>query len=534
MNAMQITRIWNSALLSGAIVSTSVAVELPRMFSDHAVLQQGTIVPVWGWGTPGEIVTVGFAGQKVAGKADSNGEWRLELQYLTANATGSTMTVTGESSETVEVRDLLIGEVWMASGQSNMQRPLAGAEHGKEDTAAADFPGIRMFLAHGKPHDVPQRKAGGSWVVCSPSTAGEFSAVGCHFALRLHQELGVPIGIIRPVFPGKPVEAFTSREGLLAKPAGAALVHAMDEEVRKFKEQEPQLIAAYQAAMASGQPVIRRRRPQMPYSPALEETAPSALYNGMIHAWVGYAMKGAIWYQGESNASRAKQYEAIFPQLIEDWRRLWKNEFPFYFVQLANFKDPSTEPGVPDEWAELQNAQRLALSLPRTGMAVINDIGMAEDVHPINKRDVGYRLARWALANDYGKSGIIASGPLYKCARPEGHTMRIEFDYAEGLKSRDGGPLQRFEIAGEDQKWRWAEAIIDGGTVVVSNKDVSQPVAVRYAWAANPAGANLVNGVGLPASLFRTDDWKLMTEQQPATSRFGSKNRNFRNLANKQ
>ena len=512
MNNMRMANSLKIALLSGAMVATSSAVELPRMFSDHGVLQQGTVVSVWGWGSPGETVNVEFGGQKVAGKADQNGEWRIELNNLTVNATGRKMTVTGDSSGTVEVRDLLVGEVWMASGQSNMQRPLAGSEHGKEDAAAADFPGIRMFLAHQKPHDVPQRKAGGSWAVCSPLTAGEFSAVGYYFAHRLHQELGVPIGIIRPVFPGKPVEAFTSREGLLAKPEGAALVHALDEEVRKFREQEPQLMAAYKAAMASGEPGRRRRGPHMPYSPALEEDAPSALYNGMIHAWVGYAMKGAIWYQGESNASRAKQYETIFPQLIEDWRRLWNNNFSFYFVQLANFKEPSTEPGVPDEWAELQNAQRLALSLPQTGMAVINDIGMAGDVHPANKKDVGYRLARLALAKDYGKTGFCISGPIYKGSKLEGSSVRIELDHAMGLKSRDGGPLKRFEIAAADRKWHWADAIIEGESVVVSNKEVPQPVAVRYAWASNPEGANLVNGEDLPASLFRTDDWKLSTE----------------------
>jgi sialate O-acetylesterase len=503
------TRRFHPYLLSAAMTAGAGAVELPRMFSDHGVLQQGPVVPVWGWGNPGENITVGFGGQKVTAKADANGEWRTGLSDLTASATGRSMMVTGDASGTVEVKDLLVGEVWMASGQSNMQRPLAGSEHGKEDTAAADFPGIRMFLAHGKPHDEPQRRAGGSWVAASPSTAGEFSAVGYYFALRLHQELGVPVGIIRPVFPGKPLEAFASREGLLAKPEGASLVHAMDEEVRKFREQEKELIAAYEAAMASGE---RRRGMHMPYSPALEETAPSALYNGMIHAWVGYAMKGAIWYQGESNASRAKQYETLFPQLIEDWRRLWKNEFPFYFVQLASFKEPSTEPGVPDEWAELQNAQRLALSLPKTGMAVTNDIGMAADVHPVNKRDVGYRLARWALARDYGKTGFSVSGPIYKGHAVEGNTVRIDFDHASGLKSRDGGPLKRFEIAGADRKWFWADAVIKGGSVIVSNKSLPQPVAVRYAWAANPEGANLVNSEGLPTSVFRTDDSKLMTE----------------------
>jgi len=483
------------------------------MFSDHGVLQQGSAVPVWGWGSPGETVSVEFAGQNASAKADTNGEWRIELKNLKAHSDGRTLKVTGEASGTVEVQDVVVGEVWMASGQSNMQRPLAGSEYGKEDAAQANFPGIRMFLSHQKPHDVPQRKAGGSWVVASPATAGEFSAVGYYFALRLHQELGVPIGVIRPVYPGKPLEAFTSREGLLAKPEGAALVHALDEEVRTFKAQEQQLIAAYKAAMASGETRRRKRGAHEPYSPALEEDAPAALYNGMIHAWVGYAMKGAIWYQGESNASRAKQYETIFPQLIEDWRRLWKTELSFYFVQLANFKDPTTEPGVPEEWAELQNAQRLALSLPKTGMAVINDIGMAADVHPRNKRDVGHRLARWALAKDYGKTETVPSGPLYKRAKIEGNVVRIELEYAKGLKSRDGGPLKRFEIAGADQKWFWADAVIAGETVVVTSKDVPQPVAVRYAWAANPTGANLVNGEGLPASLFRTDNWKLMTEK---------------------
>lgn len=250
----------------------------------------------------------------------------------------------------------------------------------------------------------------------------------------------------------------------------------------------------------------------MPQSPALASNQPSSIYNGMIHPWVGYALRGAIWYQGESNASRAKQYETIFPQLILDWRRLWDKELPFYFVQLANFKKPSTEPGVPDDWAELQNAQRLTLSLPKTGMAIINDIGMANDIHPTNKLDVGERLARWALAKDYGKEDIVVSGPIYRGSKIEDGKVRIEFDHAQGLKSRDGGPLKRFEIAGEDRKWVWADAGIDGETVVVSSPKVAEPVAVRYAWASNPEGANLVNGEGLPASLFRTDDWKLKTE----------------------
>lgn len=504
---------------------TSSAVELPRMFSDHGVLQQGEIVPVWGWATPGETVSVEFGGQKIAEKAGPNGEWRIELKNLTSHATGRNMTVTGDSSGTVEVQNILVGEVWMASGQSNMQWKLANTERAKEDIPAADFPGVRMFLTDLTTAATPQRRVGGLWLETTPGNAGKFSAVGYYFGLKLHQELGVPVGIICTAWGGRPSEAFTSREGLSTKPEGRALVDRLDADM---KNHDPaKAAAAYERALAawekkaagikeSNKTAEKKqkvpRRPDPPVAPALNPVRSAAIYNGMIHPWVGYALTGVIWYQGEANARRAKQYETIFPQLILDWRRLWNKEMPFHFVQLANFKKPSTEAGVPDPWAELQNAQLLTLSLPRTGMAVINDIGVADNIHPSNKRDVGNRLARWALANDYGKTGIVISGPLFKSAKIEGSSMRIELEHAKGLKTRDGGPLKRFEIAGADQKWFWADAVIDGETVVVSSKEVPQPVAVRYAWASNPEGANLVNGEGLPASLFRTDDWKLSTE----------------------
>ncbi len=513
------------ALLSGAMGLTSSAVELPRMFSDHGVLQQGVIVPVWGWGSPGETVSVDFGGQKVVEKASQNGEWRIELKNLTANAAGRKMTVSGDSSGTIEVADLLVGEVWMASGQSNMQWKLALTERAKEDIPAANFPGLRMFLSDRVTAATPQRNVGGSWLETHPGNVGNFSAVGYYFGRKLHQELGVPVGIICTAWGGRPSEAFTSREGLSTTPEGKSLVDQLDAEMKNF---DPEKVKAdYEAALAAWEKKAAEsnesnktseknqgmpRRPRQQVSPALDSGNPAAIYNGMIHPWVGYALKGAIWYQGESNASRAKQYETIFPQLILDWRRLWKKEMPFYFVQLANFKQPSTEPGIPDEWAELQNAQRLALALPKTGMAVINDIGTPDNIHPPNKLDVGNRLARWALAKEYGKTGIVISGPLYKSAKIQGNSVRIEFAHAQGLKSRDGGPLKRFEIAGADEKWFWAEANIESEAVVVSSKEVPQPVAVRYAWAANPEGANLVNGEGLPASLFRTDDWKLSTK----------------------
>ena len=224
-------------------------------------------------------------------------------------------------------------------------------------------------------------------------------------------------------------------------------------------------------------------------------------------------MKGVIWYQGESNAGRAKEYETIFPLLIQDWRKQWKRELPFYFVQLANFRRPTGRPGQASSWAELQNAQRLALRLPNTGMAVINDIGAAGDIHPRNKIDVGERLARWALANEYGRKDVVVSGPLYRDFKVEGSKVRISFEYAEGVETCDGGEPGRFEIAGKDQVWHWGKAMIDGEAVLVSSEEVPEPVAVRYAWASNPEGANLVNAAGLPASLFRTDSWTLSTER---------------------
>jgi sialate O-acetylesterase len=510
-----------------ALGSTASAVELPTMFSDHAVLQRAEPVPVWGWAKPGEAVEVTFAGQTKRATANEDGRWRVELDSLEASATGRDLQVTGSESGAKTVRDVLVGEVWMASGQSNMQWALSATERANEDIPKARFPAVRMFLTDLVTAASPRARVGGKWFPTTPETAGKFSAVGYYFALKVHAELDVPVGIIRTAWGGKPSEAFTSRETLASKPEGKALVDRLDDDMKRFdaakataayEKQLARWEAARKANQAEPDPAKRKklgRKPRPPSAPALNPSRPMSIYNGMIHPWRHYALKGAIWYQGESNSGRAKEYETIFPLLILDWRKQWKKELPFYFVQLANFRQPTTEPGIPSSWAELQNAQRLTLSLPRTGMAVINDIGAANDIHPRNKKDVGERLARWALARDYDKKELVISGPIFRDSTIEGPKIRIHFDHARGLKSRDGKPLARFEIAGADRKWRWAQAEIDGESVVVSSKDVPDPVAVRYAWASNPAGANLVNGEGLPASLFRTDNWKLSTEQGP-------------------
>lgn len=267
----------------------------------------------------------------------------------------------------------------------------------------------------------------------------------------------------------------------------------------------------WQANRRAGKQVGRPpRKPAQPKNPAASEGQPAVLYNGMIHPFVGYTMRGAIWYQGEANSrpGKAEIYQEMFSLMITDWRKRWNDEFSFLWVQLANFREAATEPGANDFWALLQDEQRRTLALPKTGMAVANDIGEARDIHPRNKKEVGRRLALWALKHDYGLD-LVAHGPLFREHHIEGNKIHLHFDYSDGLKSRDEGPLRRFEIAGADRKWHWATAEIVDGHVVVSSPEVPEPVAARYAWCSNPEGANLVNAAGLPASVFRTDDWKL-------------------------
>jgi sialate O-acetylesterase len=330
----------------------------------------------------------------------------------------------------------------------------------------------------------------------------------------------VPVGIIHSSWGGKPVETFTSREALASIPEGKHQLAQLDEacatyDPAKAAQQYQVALKRHQQALETWNktPKAQRKRqpvkPTPPRNPAATEGKPAALYNGMIHPFAGYPMRGAIWYQGEANAkspASASAYGKLFPLMINNWRKRWNDEFSFLWVQLANFKAPAAAPGAVDPWAQLQDEQRKTLSFPKTGMAVINDIGAATDIHPKNKKEVGRRLAQWALAADYGKK-VTPCGPLYQSHEIAGAAVRVRFQYGAGLKSRDGGPLKRFEIAGKDQVWHWAQAKIDGDSVLVSSPEVPQPAAVRYAWCSNPEGANLVNGDTLPASVFRTDDW---------------------------
>jgi len=634
--------------------------KLASLFTDHMVLQREIEIPVWGWAESGRLVTVELAGTTVTATAGADGKWLAKLPALAAGGP-HTLTVRTPGEAPLVVNDVLIGEVWLCSGQSNMEFGLACAVNGTAEVAAADHPQIRLFKVPLRSEAKPQDSVAAEWKLCTPESASEFSAVGYFHGLELQRRLGVPVGLIDSSRGGTKAEAWTSRDGLAAEPALQSLVVESDRLAtsdpvavegfrRKFAQWEqtyvnrsfpenlgfeqgwaspgeigewkpitapghwqraglnfngvvwfrreveivadwagrdltlsigacdksewtyfngelvgslthadspnswstPRVYTVPGRLVQAGKNVIAVRVfshlydagmtgpaaemfvrpvaasqaetislagpwnyrvehnfgiiPPAPAAPPGPDTpgAPCALYNGMIAPLVPYALRGAIWYQGESNTDLPGQYRTLFPAMIRDWRKLWGQEhFHFHFVQLANYMNPPEEPGE-SLWAELREAQTMALPLPDSGMAVIIDIGEASDIHPKNKQDVGRRLAASVLAKIYGLADVTPSGPLYKTCQIEGAHIRISFDYVgDGLVAR-GGALKAFAIAGEDRKFVWAKAAIDGDNVVVSSPEIPAPVAVRYGWADNPP-CNLYNKAGLPASPFRTD-----------------------------
>jgi sialate O-acetylesterase len=516
MNRFLILLALGLALPTIALAELSV----PQFFSDHMVLQRERSASIWGKAAPGAEVRLELDGQSVTTKADDDGKWRAGIETGKANASGATLTIRS-GDETITINDVLVGEVWFASGQSNMAFTMNRTAGYGDLMAESDHPSLRMFDAANVTATEPQDDIAGQWSVCTPETVPGYSAVAFFFARKLHQEIGVPVGVIKSAWGGKPVETFTSRKALQTLPGTDALVDAViaaDQayDPAKAKVAYQARLDQWEAAMADyrNKPADGRgrapRKPAAPKRPLKTEGKPGVLFDSMINPFAGYSMRGAIWYQGEANAKPGHvPYDETLPLMIRDWRERWGDDFSFYFVQLANFRAPSSEPGTPDPWALLQNRMRLILeTTPKTGMAVINDVGQADDIHPKNKKDPGERLARWALAKDYGRD-IVFCGPLYRSSEIDGNAIRVTFDQAgAGLASRDKEPLKRFEIAGKDQKWHWADATIDGrNSVLVSSPEVAAPLAVRYAWASNPEGANLVNSEGLPTSVFRTDDW---------------------------
>lgn len=493
---------------------------VPHFFSDHMVLQRERAAAIWGKADAGTEVTVSFKGKSETTKTAADGKWRAQIETGKADAEGAVLAISA-GADKIEIKDVLVGEVWFASGQSNMFYTMNRSPEYAGLIAESKHPELRMFNAPLVTAVDNQDDIDGVWAALTPETVPTFSAVAFFFARKLHLELGIPVGVIKSAWGGKPVETFTSREALNTLPGARALVDAMLKDDASYDQAKAD--AAYATkleqwkttmAAAKGKSAEERKRlpkkPEAPKRPLLTEGKPGVLFASMIHPFTGYTMRGAIWYQGEGNAKPgAVPYDQTLPLMINDWRKRWSDEFSFYFMQLANYRAPSTAPGTPDAWALLQDRMRHVLeTTPKIGMAIINDVGEANDIHPKNKKDPGERLARWALAKDYGKE-LIYSGPLFKSSAVRDGAMRVTFDHSgTGLKSRDGGPLKRFEIAGADKVWKWADAKIDGkDSVVVSSADVKQPVAVRYAWASNPEGANLVNSDDLPASVFRTDDW---------------------------
>ncbi len=510
--------------LLAALAATTAKAELfmPAIFSDNMVLQQQLANPVWGWDTPGTEVKVVFGAQTKSAKAGPDGRWETKLDPVPANASASTIQVTGTTSKTF--KNVLVGEVWICSGQSNMQWSVQSSDDADIEIMTAKFPLIRLISVPQVGTQEPQRDFKGQWTECSPTTVPSFSAVGYFFGRVLHQALDVPVGLINNAWGGSAAEAWVRRDAL---EGDARFKLLMENTVKREADlATPEAKKRYEAALekwkeraaeakAAGKP-FTERAPQAPEGWLNGNARPGNIYNGVLLPTIGYGIKGAIWYQGESNAARAYEYASLFPFMISHWRSEWKQgDFPFYWVQLADFKAETAEPGDSD-WAELREAQTKTMSvIPNGGQAVIIDIGEGRDIHPRNKRDVAERLARWALAKDYGKQ-IPYRSPEYKSVAFEGNKAVVTIDtFGTQLYTFDVQEARGFAVCGEDKKWHWAEAkLLGADQIAVSSKEVTKPIAVRYAWSDNPV-CNVFGKNGLPLTPFRTDDFPMITAPKP-------------------
>jgi sialate O-acetylesterase len=494
------------ALLLLSTTPLLAVVKLASPFGDHMVLQQGCSVPVWGTAAPHEKVTIEFAGQKESATADPSGEWHLALKQLPASTESRRFMASGSATPApLEFNDVLVGEVWLCSGQSNMDFTVAktakyyfaGVNNEAAEVAAANFPFIRMFTGEWAKSAVPVQRVGGSWKICTPETVREFSAIGYFFARDLQRELNVPIGIVTLTYGASCAQAWLRRDAIAANPRLKPQLDEFDLKVKNYLPPTAAELAAWQMAVdkakAAGQRPPRRPKPD----PAEDQHNPTVMFNGMIAPVVPYAIRGVLWYQGESITAPRELFPLWNEALIRDWRALWGSELPFYFCQLAAHRAASNGP-------EVRAWQTAALALPGTAMAVTIDIGDEKNVHPKNKQDVGARLARIALARNYGRT-LEYSGPQFESLTVAGGTLRLKFSHATGGLVAKAGPLQTFEIAASDGRYVPAAAQIDGDTLVVRSDAVLIPASARYAWSAYPEGCNLFNRDGLPAAPFRTD-----------------------------
>jgi len=500
---------WISSVLLFFCGLAHADVKLPHIFGDHMVFQQGVDLPIWGWADPGEPVTVRLGhADPVSTTTDSKGCWRV---HLAPALPGNPLQLIVKGKNEIVLEDVLVGEVWVGSGQSNMAWLVKKSDNAEHEVQAASHPKIRFFTVPREPSAVPRSDVDSSWEICDPNTVGDFSACAYFFGREIHKELGVPVGLINSSWGGTRIEPWTPPVGfekiLSLQEIHQQLIRA-DPTSDPYKKKLSSYIQEIETWLAEAKVALAQEKilspvPEYPKDivPLANHLDPTALYNGMIHPLIPFAIRGFIWYQGESNRLDGDLYTCKMQALIDGWRKVWEiKDLPFYYVQIAPFQYEQEDPGIlPQFWT----AQRNVLErVPHTGMVVVHDIGDLNDIHPTNKQEVGRRLALWALAQTYGMEDVVHSGPLYKGMKVENDAIRILFDHVGGgLASRDGQALSHFEILGIDEKYVPAQASIDGNTLLVRAQGVTSPVAVRFAWH-KLAEPNLMNKEGLPASPF--------------------------------
>lgn len=492
---------------ASALATARANVTPATIFQDHAVLQAGKPLPVWGKADAGEKVTVSFAGQTLSTTAAADGSWKVILAPLKISAAPGVLSITGKNK--IVLQDILVGEVWLCSGQSNMEFRLNHATNALAEIAAANFPLIRQFQVRNNVANTPQSTVKGNWTLCQPTTAGDFTAVGYFFARELYQKLGVPVGLLHSSWGGTDIEAWMSAESIATDTNLSFVAKNWQKKIDNYPAAkaawDAKEAAAAKAAAEAKTNGVAYKKPWNPAPPNPDGSPyfnkPSNLFNGMIAPLVPAAIAGVLWYQGENNVGRAHEYSLLFPALVTGWREVFgQGDLPFYWVQLPNYGGYGR-----DQIAELREAQNATLRLPDTAQAITIDVGEVGNIHPINKQDVGHRLAVIALQKTYGQK-VVASGPVFSTVNFTNGTAIVTFaEVADGLVVK-GETLNGFELAGADHKFHPADAKIAGATVAIHAADVAAPVAVRYAWHNAPAAA-LANSEGLPAAPFRSDGW---------------------------
>ncbi len=503
-------------------LSARAELKLPAIIGDNMVLQQKQTNPIWGWDTPGTQVTVKFGDQSKSAKADDKGKWTVKLDPVSANAKPAVLSISGSTKK--DVKNVLVGEVWLCSGQSNMGFTTNQARDADVELLACNIPQIRLVRVPNVGIQEPQDDFKGEWKECTPESAAAFTAVGFFYGKLLHEMLGVPVGLIDNAWGGSSCEAWVRRD-VLEKDAR---FKGMIEQWKKTEATyTPEVFAKDQAAhkvkmeawtkarveAAKNKTFFDAPAPRAPQNPLNGQHRPGNLYSGCLHPVIGYGIKGAIWYQGESNAGGAYEYGYLFPLMIQHWRDEWKSgDFPFYWVQLADFKPELPEAGDSD-WAELRESQTKTQSaIKNGGQAVIIDVGEGKDIHPKNKRDVAERLVRWALAKDYGIK-IPFHSPEFKSAEFAANKATVTLDtFGSSLQTFDVQEIHGLAVCGEDKKWSWAEGrVVGADKIEVTSKTVAKPIAVRYAWADNPV-CNLYSKEWLPVTPFRSDSFPMITD----------------------